>query len=235
LVVAAVVAAVVIVRARERAAAPPEALPVSSSSLLVLTWAPSLCTVESSASGCRSGRVAKLGSSFVLHGLWPQPRSQQYCDISRRDAASERKKPLPLPADLADRLRAMMSDADVMAPHEWYAHGSCSGVAPAEYFSIATRLADEAISILDPLFDSAVGRRLTARAVREAVEARAGSRAGARVALVCRGAQGSGPMVYEVRLSLPTVAQLRSGGPSLAQALTGGPAVAPGCGQGQVP
>lgn len=229
-----VVVAVVVVRARERAAAPPDALPVSTSSLLVLTWAPSLCTVETSASGCRSGRVAEFGRSFVLHGLWPQPRSQQYCDVPKDDAV-RKGQPLPLPDELANRLNAMMSDADHMARHEWHAHGTCSGVSVAEYFSTATRLADEAIAILDPVFDRAAGRELTARAVREAVDAGSGPGAGARVALVCRGAQGARPTVYEVRLSLPTVAQLSSDDLSLAPALAAGPPVSPGCGQARVP
>ncbi len=236
-VLAALVAVAVVavgVHRRERPGAEPSPSSSSTSSVLVLTWAPSLCKIETSASGCRSGRVERLGQSFVLHGLWPQPRSQQYCDVPKKAAARERK-PLALPPDLANRLQTMMSDSDVMAPHEWYAHGTCSGVTPAEYFGIATGLAEQAIAILDPVFDRAVGRQLTARSVRDAVDARAGSGTGARVTLVCRGAQGAAPVVYEVRMSLPPVTQLRSGTPSLAQALAGGPAAAPGCGHARVP
>ena len=70
---------------------------------------------------------------------------------------------------------------------------------------------------------------------RDAVEARAGSGAGSRVALACRDVRGQGPVVYEVRLSLPPVAQLRAGTPSLAEALAAGPSVAPGCGQARLP
>lgn len=234
LLIVVIAVAVVVVRARERAAPPSSTSSVSSSSLLVLTWAPSLCAVETSASGCQSGRVAEFGQSFVLHGLWPQPRSQQYCGIAKKEAARQRK-PLPLPPDLMNRLKVMMSDADVMTRHEWYAHGSCAGVTPAEYFGIAIELADQAIAILGPMFDHAAGRHLTARSVRDAVDAQAGAGAGGRVALVCRGAQGAEQVVYEVRLSLPPVAQLRTGSPSLAQALAGGPAVAPGCGRAHVP
>ena len=227
------IAVVAVAVRRERPADVPTRASASSSSLLVLTWGPSLCTVETSASGCRSGRVGRLGQSFVLHGLWPQPRSQQYCDVPK--SAARDRVPLPLPPDLADRLRAMMSDSRVMAPHEWYAHGTCSGVNPAEYFGIATGLAQQAIAILDPVFDRAAGRQITARSVRDAVEARAGSGAGSRVALACRDVRGQGPVVYEVRLSLPPVAQLRAGTPSLAEALAAGPSVAPGCGQARLP
>lgn len=204
----------------------------SESSLLVLTWAPSLCRVESDASGCRSGRVGKLGHSFVLHGLWPQPREKQYCDVPKK---SRDRKPVELPPDLQARLTDMMSDSAVLAPHEWYAHGSCSGVSPTEYFSIATVLAAEAIAVLDPLFDRNVGRQITSRAVREAFDRQLSAGAGTRVTLVCRDAQDRGSLVYEVRMSLPPVVQLRDKSPAFAGALADGPQVPPGCGQARLP
>ena len=71
------------------------------------------------------------------------------------------------------------------------------------------------------------GELVVSGAVRDAVEAQAGSGAGARVSLVCRGAQGAGPVAYEVRLSLPPVVQLRAPAPSLPRALSAGPAVPP--------
>ena len=64
---------------------------------------------------------------------------------------------LDLPADVQTNLQSMMSDAAAMAPHEWYAHGTCSGLAPAAYFRDAITLADQAGKILDPLFEKAGG------------------------------------------------------------------------------
>lgn len=235
LILAAVLLAVVAVGVlmRERRTEPVASAPSGSdSSLLVVTWGPSLCKVEASISGCRSGRVGSLGQSFVLHGLWPQPRERQYCGVPKN---SRDRTEVPLPADLAARLKSMMSDSTVMAPHEWYAHGSCSGVTPTEYFGVATTLADQAIAVLDPLFDREVGRKITSRSVRQAFDAQFGSGAGARVALACKDARGEGPVVYEVRLSLPPVVQLSPNPPSLADALAAAPAVSPGCGQGRLP
>jgi ribonuclease T2 len=234
--VAAVVVAVAALMAHRRPAEPPAAstaqpAPNSPSSLLVITWAPALCAVEKSASGCRSGRVDKHGQNFLLHGLWPQPREQQYCGVPKH---SKDRRPVDLPPDLQERLQAMMSDPKVLAPHEWYAHGTCSGVTPTEYFGIAATLADQAIEVLDPVFDGAAGGKLSARSVREAVDARLGNGSGARISLSCRDSPGRGAVVFEVRLSLPPVAQLRPDTPSLAEALAGAPAVAPGCGQGVV-
>ncbi|MGI9124937.1 MAG: ribonuclease T2 family protein [Mycobacterium sp.] len=231
LVVAAVAFSLLVLDRKPRPSASPAD---SSSSLLVVTWAPSLCKVEPSNSGCRSGHVGSLGRSFVLHGLWPQPSSEQYCAVPKRTPDRDRK-PVELPADLQASLKALMSDSTLMTTHEWYAHGTCSGVTPPEYFSIAAALADEASAVLDPVFAGAAGRSVSSRSVRDTVDSRLGAGAGKRVSLTCRDAQGSGTVAYEVRLSLPPVPQLRQGPPSLADALAQGPPIPPGCGQARVP
>lgn len=201
----------------------------SDASLLVVTWAPSLCKVERANPGCRSGNVQRMGQAFVLHGLWPQPATEQYCDVPR----GGKRPSLALPKDVQSRLQATMSDATVMAPHEWYAHGTCSGLAPPEYFGIAATFTDQARTVLEPAFRESVGRRLAPGTVRDAFDARFGSGVGDRVGLSCREVAGQGSIVYEVRLSLPAVASLR--GDSLGQALAEGPVIPPGCGKGRVP
>ena len=218
----------------DRNSRPTENVANSSSSLLVVTWGPSLCTVKPSNAGCRSGHVGRLGPSFVLHGLWPQPSTEQYCEVPKGTPDRDRK-PVQLPPDLQASLKAMMSDSAVMTTHEWYAHGTCSGVTPPEYFGVAAALADQAAGVLDPMFTKAAGQRLSARSVRETVDAQLGPGAGKRVGLTCRDALGAGSIVYEVRFSLPPVARLRRDAPSLAGALALGPTVAPGCGQASVP
>ena len=211
---------------------PRPAVSASDSSLLVLTWGPSLCKIEPANAGCRSGHVGTRGRAFLLHGLWPQPSTEQYCDVPRRDRS---RIPVELPDDLAANLRSMMSDSSVMTPHEWYAHGTCSGVTPPEYFGIAAGLAGQATAVLDPLFARAPGGRVTSRSVREAFDARFGKGAGARVGLSCRDAAGLGAVAFEVRLSLPAVTALGGRAPSLGDALAAGPTIPPGCGQGPVP
>ncbi|MEI7913720.1 MAG: ribonuclease T(2) [Mycobacteriaceae bacterium] len=209
----------------------------SQSSLLVLTWGPSLCQVEKSNAGCRSGHVDKLGGTFILHGLWPQPQTEQYCGVPRQ-MPDRARKPVTLPGDLAAELESIMSDSDRMTTHEWYAHGTCSGVDPGRYFGIATELTTQADRVLRPVFNRAVGQRLSSRSVREAVDAALGAGSGKRVSMSCRKAGDGTDIVYEVRLSLPTVAALTPTDgqqPSLAGALAEGPLTQPGCGQGRVP
>ena len=214
---------------------PPVGAADSTSSLLVVTWGPSLCKVEQSNPGCRSGHVERMGRTFVLHGLWPQPSSQQYCELPKR-AADRKRNPVPLPRDLQKSLKALMSDSAVMTSHEWYAHGTCSGVAPPEYFGIAAALTDQAVRVLDPVFDKA-SPQVSSKSLREAFDAEFGRGAGRRIGLDCRNANGQGSVAYEVRLSLPAVVELNANnGPmSLGEALAKGPAVPAGCGQGRVP
>lgn len=213
----------------------PAAADRSQSSLLVLTWGPSFCRVEGSNDGCRSGHVGKLGRTFMLHGLWPQPQSEQYCEVPRQ-LPDRARKPVTLPGDLAAGLESIMSDSQRMTKHEWYAHGTCSGVTPAQYFAIAMALTAEADRVLQPVFSRAEGQRLSSRSVREAVDAGFGAGSGKRVSMSCRPAGSGGDIVYEVRLSLPTVAALASEEqPSLAAALAAGPITQPGCAQGRVP
>ena len=230
-VVAAAVAFSLLVLDRKQR---PNVAASSNSSLLVVTWAPSLCKVEPSNAGCRSGHVGSLGQAFVLHGLWPQPSTEQYCDVPKRTADRDRK-PVTLPPDLQKNLRAIMSDSALMTTHEWYAHGTCSGITPPEYFGLAAALADQAGEVLTPVFANAVGRQVSSRSVREAFDARFGAGAGKRVSLIGKDAPGAVSVRYEVRLSLPPVAQLPQDAPSLTDALAKGPAVAPGCGQGRLP
>ncbi len=207
----------------------------SSSSLLVVTWGPSLCAVEPSNSGCRSGHVTQLGKTFVLHGLWPQPSTEQYCEVPKN--VSDRKRaPVPLPDDLQARLHTMLSDAPLMTTHEWYAHGTCAGVTPPEYFSLATDLAGEVFRVLNPVFAASSGDQLSARAVRQRFDTEFGGGAGTRVALSCKKARGT-DVAYEVKLSLPAVTDLRDGAGALplGRAILRGPTIGAGCPQARVP
>lgn len=219
----------------------------STSSLLVLTWAPSLCKVDSSNLGCRNGHVGKMGQTMMLHGLWPQPATEQFCDVPKtlaeraRNPGSTDLPALNLPPDLQTDLQAMLSDSAIMTPHEWYRHGTCSGVAPEVYFRHAVTLAEQAGKILDPVFQqaSAAGQdgRLSLDAVRDRFESEFGNGAGGRVSLTCSEVHGREILVYEVHLSLPPVADLGAVQEplSLGDLLVKAPELSAGCRLGRVP
>ena len=163
--------------------------PDSGSSWLVLTWGPSLCAAEPMNAGCKSGHVQGQGSTWILHGLWPQPAENQYCGVPK--AVAERANDLhghhmpsvDMAEDVRDTLQSMMSDASIMAPHEWYAHGTCSGVTPDAFFSDAAALTDQAREVLDPMFTEAEGGRIQLSEVQDKFNQVYGARAGDRVRL----------------------------------------------------
>jgi len=226
----------------DRSPVRPNSPGVSVSSLLVMTWGPSLCEVEVANPGCRSGHVGQLGPTLILHGLWPQPKSQQLCGVPKSvaDRAGNTRgnnmPPVDLPRDVQARLQTMMSDAAIMAPHEWYTHGTCSGLDPTDYFTLAASFADQVGRVLDPVLVNSRGKRLSPGKIRDAIDTAFGRGAGDRVGGTCRTAGSRGSVTYEVQLSLPTVIEMRSAaGTSVGQWLSRGPVIAAGCGQGVVP
>lgn len=196
-------------------------------SVLVVTWAPSLCRVDPSNLGCTSGHVPDLGRTWILHGLWPQPEDNQYCGP---DAPN-----VELSDDVRDELQSMMSDVDALAPHEWNAHGTCSGVTPDAYFGYAASLTDQVREVLDPIFVDAESTQINQSALSEAFDLTFGAGAGERVAMVCRNVSGEGSVIHEIHVSLPDVAELSPDGeaPALRELVLQGPVVDAGCRHGR--
>jgi ribonuclease T2 len=105
--------------------------------ILSLSWSPGFCGTggaDRARQQCAVG--AKLG--FVVHGLWPQydrGRSPQNCGSSGA---------FPTRAQI-DSVHDLYPE-DGLARHEWRAHGTCSGLSPADYFA-AVRQARKAVTI----------------------------------------------------------------------------------------
>jgi ribonuclease T2 len=214
----------------------------SDSSWLVLTWSPSFCKTQPANPECRSGELTGLERTLILHGLWPQPRDNQYCGVSQRlkEVASRGRGDLP-PIDVSDGVRAdlqsTMADSSHLSLHEWYAHGTCSGVTPDVYFGDALALTARVRETLDPVFRDADGGQLPVSAVRARMDERFGPGAGERVGLSCLNAKGEGAYVVDVRLSLPSVAALRTTDESLdlGTLLSQAPPITSECAHGIVP
>ncbi len=213
------------------------------SSWLVLTWGPGLCAAEPTNAGCASGHVQAQGSTWILHGLWPQPIDNQYCGVPKviakraSDLKSTNMPSIDIGDDVRSTLQSIMSDASTLAPHEWYAHGTCSGVTPDVFFSDAAALTEQARKVLDPMFAEAEGGRIDLSAVRDKFDAEYGGGAGQRLRLTCRNVTGQGSVAYEMHLSLPPVTELRTpdGTLSLKDLIVTAPPLAPGCLHASVP
>lgn len=242
--ISAVLAAIVVVavtfsvRVLDRTPVTVEFEPVDSDSTwLVMTWGPSLCKVSPTSPGCASGQVEKLGRTWILHGMWPQPSTNQYCGVPKglvdraRDIRNTNLPPVDIGREVSTSLQSMMSDASVLAPHEWYAHGTCSGVTPDVFFGDAVTLTEQVRTVLDPLFAENEGGRIQLSDVQYEFTKAFGPGAGDRLRLSCRNMTGHGSLAYELHVSLPPVPALRGDGSTrpLKDLIADGPALGPGC------
>jgi ribonuclease T2 len=93
--------------------------------LLSLSWSPAFCLSDPEASECNGPR--RFG--FIVHGLWPQYEKgwPENCNVHER-----------VPDNVASSISDIMP-ARALIYHEWSAHGTCSGLSPADFFALVRR------------------------------------------------------------------------------------------------
>jgi ribonuclease T2 len=93
--------------------------------VLSLSWSPAFCLSSPGDAECSGPR--RYG--FTVHGLWPQNETgwPEHCDVRRA-----------VPDDVVQSMAELMP-ARALVYHEWSAHGTCSGLEPAEYFRLVRR------------------------------------------------------------------------------------------------
>lgn len=122
-----------------------------------LSWEPSFCATHQDKSECRAMTPESYDANhLVLHGLWPQ--GGQYCGQQGIDDGTPWDQ-LP-PVQVSDATRARMDKVfpgvvSLLDRHEWYKHGTCSGLDPDGYFTLAMDLVEQANAM-------AVGKLVTA-------------------------------------------------------------------------
>jgi ribonuclease T2 len=178
--------------------------------VLAVNWQPAFCETAPRARECRDQRPNSFeATNFALHGLWPQGRDAEYCDVTNRDRIASqdgRWRDLP-PLDLT---LAQRRDLEIVMPgsqsgldrHEWTKHGSCYEGGQREYYgdSLDLMLALNASDVTE-LFASNIGKRITLAEVRAAFDASFGPGAGERVSMSCV-QDGNGTLISELRIAL---------------------------------
>lgn len=104
--------------------------------LLTLSWAPDFCAQSNSKNSAECGSGKKIG--FVVHGLWPQGengRGPENCGGS------------PVAQSIVQTMLNYIPTSSLVQ-HEWKAHGTCSGLSAADYFS-NVRKARDSVTIPD--------------------------------------------------------------------------------------
>lgn len=93
--------------------------------VLSLSWSPAYCTLEgrkADPSQCNAAKPYR----FIVHGLWPQ-YERGYPD---RCSTSQ------YPSREQIRSVSDLTPSPGLVRHEWEKHGSCSGLSPADYFTV---------------------------------------------------------------------------------------------------
>ncbi len=94
--------------------------------ILALSWSPDYCAANSGdIQQCALGR--KL--AFVLHGLWPE------FDKGYPSSCTSEK----LPAEVKAQFSGLFPNDSLFA-HEWEKHGTCTGLSPQDYLTLARQI-----------------------------------------------------------------------------------------------
>lgn len=162
--------------------------------VLAISWQPAFCETRPNRPECESQTQTRFDAgNFALHGLWPQPRSRDYCGVDARTVLADENgdwADLPEPrlsAQLRRQLdRIMPGTQSALDRHEWIKHGTCYDGDAEAYFqdSVDMLEAINASKVRD-LFGASIGKELTQELVRAAFDEAFGTGAGDRVRLAC--------------------------------------------------
>ena len=178
--------------------------------VLTVSWQSSFCETRPKRPECRSQTPARFDAEhFTLHGLWPQPRGNTYCGLSKAEQDEMRARrwsrlpAVPLSAETRRALdRAMPGTQSNLQRHQWMKHGTCYAAEPEIYFRHALMLLAELNgSEVQRLFAESIGERITAEEVRRRFDAAFGPAAGDRVVVRCRD-DGGRRLITELQIHL---------------------------------
>lgn len=188
---------------------PPEPVPTpvaAAEYVLAVSWQPAFCQSHQYKPECEEQTDDRYdATNFTLHGLWPQPRGNDYCGVSNADRRLDQNKAwsqLPAislsPGTRADLAVVMPGVASYLHRHEWTKHGTCYGTPAENYFRHALALVDELNgSVVQDLFAGNIGQRITAAQIRDRFDQAFGAGMGNKVKVKC-----SGGLVTELQLQL---------------------------------
>ena len=124
----------------------------SKENLLALSWHNAFCQTHRYKKECKRNlldllKARRSDDRFVLHGLWPQPRSKSYCGVAQNLIMLDKHKQwrklpvIELSKDTRGKLKSLMPGySSYLHRHEWIKHGTCYGMDAEHYFDTALAL-----------------------------------------------------------------------------------------------
>ena len=167
----------------------------SKQNLLALSWQNAFCQSHQYKKECKRMNSKDFGAfEFVLHGLWPQPRNNQYCKMSKKQVGMDKNKQwnrldkLTLSSDTRKELAQKMPGySSNLHLHEWVKHGSCYGTSANDYYVDAMKLLDAVNSSkVQQYFKQNIGRVVTLKEIRKTFNKEFGLGAGKHVTMNCK-------------------------------------------------
>ncbi len=186
---------------------------------LALTWHNGFCKNNSYKAECKKAAISPYAqNNFVLHGLWPGPKGQYYCDktltpyrldqiMIERDKKASRWHQLPdlkLDPQLKKALfEKMPGTLSFLHRHEWIKHGSCFiDRSPNSYYAISLKLQDSFNdTVLKEFIKMNKDKMISNKQIKNAFVKIFGSKASQSISLKCKTWQGRS-VVTEIRIAL---------------------------------
>lgn len=204
----------------------------SRQNILALSWHNAFCQTHQYKKECRRSMFSRYKEShFVLHGLWPQPKNNLYCNVERKLITLDKHKQwnrlpaLSLSRETMEGLSYYMPGFDsYLHRHEWIKHGTCYGTDAQRYYSdVLSLMGQFEKSRVNAFFAKNRGKSVTLAQVRHFFDRNFGSGTGKRVEMRCK--KG---LLTEIWL------HLGSGSDDLATLLKRGNQIRSQCKQGHV-
>jgi ribonuclease T2 len=180
------------------------------SHVLAMTWQPGFCATHGSKPECQALADNEYAQqNLTLHGLWPNKRScgENYGFCSH---VKEAKDMCDMPKIeglegevLADLERVMPASrfGSCLERHEWWKHGTCSGLSVGDYFSLARALVDKfnGSNFVTKFVRENIGKRVKRRDILNQLDHEFGAGASNYLTLRCH----QSDKFEEVRIELP--------------------------------
>ncbi len=167
----------------------------SKQNLLALSWQNAFCQTHQYKKECKHMSAKDFGAfEFVLHGLWPQPRNNAYCNVSKKQVGMDKNKQwnrldkLDLTDDTRTKLSKLMPGyGSNLHKHEWVKHGSCYGTSADAYYNDAMNLLTQVNdSKVQQYFKQNIGRQVKLDDIRKVFDKAFGAGAGKHVTMNCQ-------------------------------------------------
>lgn len=158
--------------------------------LLALSWQPAFCESRPYKIECKTQTENSFSAkNLVLHGLWPQPISNIYCNVSDeiKQKPWSQLPAINLTPETREELAIKMPGyASYLHRHEWYKHGTCYSETAEEYYKESMALLDQINeSDVRDLLVSNINKKVNANEIRAEFDDEFDNEAGDKVKVSC--------------------------------------------------